>query len=241
VLNLYNQCEYAFYLKYILKYKQEIHNNSIYGEVIHSLFKIEIDKLLYPNFDFSEFNDYEYRGYYFDSKNEKLMENKEILQMAVDDFVDEFLENISTLKIKETIKKYDIECEKTFSFGDFNGSIDVLGINKNKKEAYILDYKTGKSVYASFYQLELYASIIFMLYPNIKTIYLNLYFVPENKLKKRKILREEAELSWYETKQKIDRIKKQKEFKKNLAFCKNCIMEESCKAEIEKEKVLEKK
>lgn len=230
-LSLYNQCQFAFFLKYILKYQQERHDNSIYGEIIHFLFKKEVDKILDDNYVETEYgNNYEYRGYRFDGNVYKFMENEDILKSAVDDFIDEYLQNVQTLKIFKYIETASkIETEFDIINDKFNGSIDLF--IENDEEAIILDYKTGKSVFASFYQLELYSSIVFLLNPNIKIIYLNLYFIAEDTMKKKKITKEEALLFWESVENQIKVIEKQKDFDKNLSHCKNCVMKKACDEE----------
>lgn len=65
----------------------------------------------------------------------------------------------------------------------FRGIADLVILNRDKKLAWVLDYKTGKSAkYADTGQLELMALAIFKHFPEIETVKAGLLFVVADKM-----------------------------------------------------------
>jgi hypothetical protein len=69
----------------------------------------------------------------------------------------------------------------------WRGIADLIVINKDKNEAYLIDYKTSKnSKYADLKQLDLLAGALFLHCPKLKTIKSGLLFVMSNEFIKKK-------------------------------------------------------
>jgi len=67
----------------------------------------------------------------------------------------------------------------------FRGIADLLIINKERKRAYVIDYKTGRSAkYADKGQLELMALSVFKHFPEIEEVKAGLMFVVSNEFVK---------------------------------------------------------
>jgi CRISPR/Cas system-associated exonuclease Cas4 (RecB family) len=63
----------------------------------------------------------------------------------------------------------------------YRGIADLIILDKEKQEARVIDYKTGKSAqYADTKQLKLLAAAVFLHFPEIKTIKAGLLFVVAN-------------------------------------------------------------
>jgi superfamily I DNA and/or RNA helicase len=79
----------------------------------------------------------------------------------------------------------------------FRGIADLLILNRDKKLAWVVDYKTGKNAkYADKGQLELMALATFKHYPEVETIRAGLLFVVSNDLIKDRYTTEEEEKLW---------------------------------------------
>lgn len=90
----------------------------------------------------------------------------------------------------------------------FRGIVDLLILNREKGEARVVDYKTGKSAkYADPDQLELMALCVFKHFPEIKKVRGGLLFVICNALIKDRYDVEAQEVMWSKWQQKHSRIK----------------------------------
>ena len=79
----------------------------------------------------------------------------------------------------------------------FRGIADLLILNNDKKLAWVIDYKTGKSAkYADKGQLELMALATFKHYPEVETVRAGLLFVVSNDLIKDNYTIEQEETMW---------------------------------------------
>ena len=79
----------------------------------------------------------------------------------------------------------------------FRGITDLLILNNDKKLAWVIDYKTGKSAkYADKGQLELMALATFKHYPEVETVRAGLLFVVSNDLIKDNYTIEQEETMW---------------------------------------------
>ena len=79
----------------------------------------------------------------------------------------------------------------------FRGIADLIIINREKKVAKVLDYKTGKSAkYADKGQLELMALALFKHFPEIEMVRAGLLFVVANKFITAKYYKNEEQKLW---------------------------------------------
>ncbi len=90
----------------------------------------------------------------------------------------------------------------------FRGIVDLLILDREKGEARVVDYKTGKSAkYADPDQLELMALCVFKHFPEIKKVRGGLLFVICNAFVKDKYDATTQEVRWSKWQQKYDRVK----------------------------------
>jgi hypothetical protein len=90
----------------------------------------------------------------------------------------------------------------------FRGIADLLVLDREKGEARVVDYKTGKSAkYADPDQLELMALCVFKHFPEITKVKGGLLFVVCNAFVKGKYDAEKQEVLWSRWQQKHDRMK----------------------------------
>lgn len=91
----------------------------------------------------------------------------------------------------------------------FRGIADLVILNRPKKEARVLDYKTGKSAkYADKGQLELMALAIFKHFPDIDTVKAGLLFVVCDKFVKDTYTRDQEAELWAKWLSKYSRMEK---------------------------------
>jgi len=90
----------------------------------------------------------------------------------------------------------------------FRGIADLLIIDNAKKEARVLDYKTGKSAkYADTGQLELMALAVFKHFPEIQRVKAGLLFVIANVFPKANYTLKQAPALWQKWLRNHDRMK----------------------------------
>jgi hypothetical protein len=90
----------------------------------------------------------------------------------------------------------------------FRGIADLLIIDTDKKEARVLDYKTGKSAkYADTGQLELMALAVFKHFPDVQRVKAGLLFVIANAFPKANYTLEQAPVLWQKWLRNHDRLK----------------------------------
>lgn len=90
----------------------------------------------------------------------------------------------------------------------FRGIADLLIIDTAKKEARVLDYKTGKSAkYADTGQLELMALAVFKHFPEVQRVKAGLLFVIANAFPKANYSLEQAPILWQKWLRNHDRMK----------------------------------
>lgn len=90
----------------------------------------------------------------------------------------------------------------------FRGIADLLIIDTAKKEARVLDYKTGKSAkYADTGQLELMALAVFKHFPDVQRVKAGLLFVIANAFPKANYSLEQAPVLWQKWLRNHDRMK----------------------------------
>ena len=91
----------------------------------------------------------------------------------------------------------------------FRGIADLVILNRAKKEARVLDYKTGKSAkYADKGQLELMALAIFKHFPDIDVVKAGLLFVVCDKFVSDKYIRDQEKELWAKWLSKYSRMEK---------------------------------
>lgn len=136
-LDNYYKCGFKYYLNNILK-----ENEDLFSSFIGNLYHYVLSKIYDNNFDF----DKEY-NYYLNTR--ELTNKEEILLIKLKE---ELKQNIKLLK--EQIDASDFKnclCEKKISIDikskvsiSLIGYIDKIVLSKDKKYAYVVDYKTGK-------------------------------------------------------------------------------------------------
>jgi hypothetical protein len=90
----------------------------------------------------------------------------------------------------------------------FRGIADLLILDREKGEARVVDYKTGKSAkYADPDQLELMALCIFKHFPEIKKVKAGLVFVVCNAFVKSKYDSEQQDILWSKWTKQYERMK----------------------------------
>jgi len=91
----------------------------------------------------------------------------------------------------------------------FRGIADLVILNRDKREARVLDYKTGKSAkYADTGQLELMALAVFKHFPEVDTVKAGLLFVVANKFIKAKYTRDQEPELWEKWLSKYSKMEK---------------------------------
>jgi CRISPR/Cas system-associated exonuclease Cas4 (RecB family) len=118
-------------------------------------------------------------------------------------FVKQTLDNLKQIS-GERLCEYEMGITKDLEPCEFNapdvwyrGIADLLIIDREKGEARVIDYKTGKSAkYADPEQLELMSLCVFKHFPEIRRVKAGLLFVIANALVKSQYNAEQQEFLW---------------------------------------------
>lgn len=112
-------------------------------------------------------------------------------------------------KLVEFEMALDDKLEPCAFLGDnvfIRGIADIVIINKEKKTAYIGDYKTGSAKYPDTDQLELMALMIFRHFPEIEHVKAALFFILHDKVVSADYAKKDAKQKWLGWMGKIQEI-----------------------------------
>jgi PD-(D/E)XK nuclease superfamily len=117
-------------------------------------------------------------------------------------FMQEMLDALKNYE-GEILCEYKMGLTRELEACDFNaenvwwrGIADYMAINRDKKKARVVDYKTGKNTYADTKQLELLALATFKHFPEVEVVDAGLLFVVHTAFIRSKYLTEEQETLW---------------------------------------------
>ena len=110
------------------------------------------------------------------------------------------------------------------------GIADIVILDRDKKRAYIGDYKTGSAKYPDVDQLELMALMIFRHFPEVEHVKAALFFIVHDKVVTAEYHKKEAKQKWVQWIQKIETMEEAARFnmyqENPTGLCGWCVVED---------------
>lgn len=222
-INTFDNCQRKYEFSYLKKYPRSSNVSSLKGTLLHKMIELYVKGLDY---------NIEYDGDF-----------KKLPEIEFNNFKKEFesIKEQSTIQaLKGMYGKYevlDVENKVSNIFEDFvfSGVCDTFVKNENK--IIIIDYKTGKP-YRNFEQLEYYAYIYSLIYPEVENYMLILSYVMYEKDEILKIKKEDLLDVENKLLRKIDLINNTNIYNKNTTqLCNYCEYKKECMIKDQLDKV----
>lgn len=214
-INTFYNCERKYEFIYKKKYPKSNNVSSLKGTLLHKMIELYIQDLDYNikyEGDFTQLPEKEFN--LFKEEFEKNIKHQNIIK------------SLKSMYGKQEALEMENKISNIFNNFVFSGTADTFVKNNNK--IIIIDYKTGKP-FRNFEQLEYYAYIYSLIYPEVKEYMLILSYVMYNKEEVLKISKDDLDKIKTNLIDKIDNINNTNIYNKNISkLCEYCEYKKEC-------------